>query len=329
MRGRRDAARDRGEHERLADDLAHRLRLQPLEHRRQRQRQREHRHDHVVQEIAEPRPGTGVGRDTCRRSAASRFAPRGTRGRATSAAAASTGAAPRRRAPACGSTPRLAPVTMPSGRPTSVASDQRGEREDRGVGRAFGDQVRHRAVVDQRAAEVEPDRLRQPVDVLSADRSVQAIARAQRLGRFAIPGLHERRSAKSPGASRVRTRATERPRRRAGRQRRTGARGRRPSVAHGNRVGRPQQLRTPQHRLEVRHARRCRHEDPRRREVHHRHVLGEDPLHLVKERPALGLIERCRLLRQQLIDLALPVRGRRLLAQVPDMAAAAATRSRG
>ena len=49
----RHAAGERRQHERLADHLAHRLRLQPLEHRRERQRERRRRQHEVVQEVEE------------------------------------------------------------------------------------------------------------------------------------------------------------------------------------------------------------------------------------------------------------------------------------
>ena len=71
------------------------------------------------------------------------------------------------------------PLTTPSGRPTSGRDDQRGDREDRGVGGALGNQIAHRPVVGERAAEVEPQRAGQPVAVLRADRPIEAVARAQ------------------------------------------------------------------------------------------------------------------------------------------------------
>ena len=47
----RHAASRRRQHEPLRDDLGRRLRLQPLEQRRERQGERQHRHHHVAQQI--------------------------------------------------------------------------------------------------------------------------------------------------------------------------------------------------------------------------------------------------------------------------------------
>ena len=218
---------------------------------------RRRRHDEVTQQIERARRRPARSPSACRRSAASRCAPRRRRGTATSAAAASTAGAATPRGSTLGSAPpRRLPVMTPSGRPTSVANSERGQREDRGVGGAFRNQIADRPAVLQRVAEIEPHRRRQPVAVLRGDRLVEAVARA-------LPARASRRRAdaervgdevagRQPREHQRRRRHGEHQKQREGEAPREIARQR----TDGHRVGPPEQLRAILGRRQVGDARR-------------------------------------------------------------------------
>ena len=109
------------------------------------------------------------------------------------------------------------PLTMPSGRPTSVAIDQRRHRQDGGVGGALRDEIGHRPVVGERAAEVEAHRADEPVAVLIEDRPIEPVLRAHLREALAVGADPERVAGV---VARRQPRQQERPRRHGEHQRR-------------------------------------------------------------------------------------------------------------
>ena len=191
---RPDAARERREDERFADRLAHRLRLQPLEHRRERQRRSPRRHDEVTQQIERARrsparvadriPAIGNQPVRAARNTSNSDVSSGGSDSSTSDIARIDG---RQRAAA-------AAAGDDAERKADEGGDsQRGDREDRGVGRAFGHQIADRPVVQQRVAEIESDRARRA----SRDTARQSTCRG-RSARAAAPS--SRAAPRSPSA---------------------------------------------------------------------------------------------------------------------------------
>src|SRR5262245_30481215 len=92
----------------------------------------------------------------------------------------------------------------------------------------------------------------------------------------------------------------------------------------GDRLRRPEQLRPQQGRRHVDRADRGRDENTRRGEIDHRQMVGENLLNLIVYALALGGIGGGNLPHDQLVDATLPIGGRRLLSEIPDVRPAVA-----
>ena len=203
--GRR--ARSAAAHERLADHLAHRLRLQPLEHRGQRQRQRQQ----------PARPGGAAGRQAAVRDVAERMPPIGsqpvraaTKTRKSDVSSGGIDSRTTRRAP--GSRPRARPPRPAAGDDAERQADERGdeqrrEREDRRVGGALGNEIGDRPVVGSDRPKSKRTAPASQAPVLLADRIDRGRSARAPASIVSRPRRRCRasRSAKSPGASRVST----------------------------------------------------------------------------------------------------------------------------
>src|SRR5262245_10800924 len=197
--------------------------------------------------------------------------------------------------------PRCAPVSTPSGSPPTVASR-------RGVTASVSVLAAPSAInsaTGRPLARDRPKSNRIARDNHSAYCTVSGRSRPSRWRRPAIcstvalgPSCS---TAKSPGASSTRTRAADETAntRNAANARRLArylvivfAAEARRSVCHPDRIGRPQELRAQDCRLQAGDARGRRREDPGRGEVQDGNVLGEELLDLVERFLAFGLVER-------------------------------------
>jgi hypothetical protein len=155
---RRGAAGDRRQHEGLVDRLGHRLRLQPLERRRDRQRQRQRRQRQVAGDVCQPRRPAGPER-VDRRHAAERQPPgarrhehqQQRRQQRRQRQTHQRGAAHDHRQHAAAAASGVDAERDPDER----RHDQRDHRQHGGVRAGTRQQLPDRAVVDERVAEVE------------------------------------------------------------------------------------------------------------------------------------------------------------------------------